>query len=117
MEDLREKMQVNQRNDYLGKKGINPIENHVISDLFPVTLFLNGNRSLPNDIARSSLFTANDSKSARKHYQQKILFHLSDQVKIRYTGTELCARDDELIWLQLVHYVIKAPVEDTLNSG
>lgn len=115
MQGIRVKMALNQRKHYLGKLGVDLDSNHALSDLFPNTLFSNGYRSLPNDIARSSLFTARDPKSPREHFQQKILFHLSDQVKIRYTGTELCARDDELIWLQLVHYVSKAPSEDIIE--
>ncbi len=46
------------------------------------------------------------------------VFHLNNEVKITYTGIELRAEDDELVWLQVLeyakHYPLGVTVEFTL---
>ena len=61
-------------------------------------------RYIPNDYAHSSLFTARSYREPRKSLTQKKLFHLHETVSILYTGIELRAIDDELVWLQILNY-------------
>jgi hypothetical protein len=97
------------RNSYLDDKGININQPVVMQDLFPNTLFDN-HRVLPNDFARSCLFTARHPKTQRKYLHSENLFHINKNIEILYTGQELRAVDDELIWMQLVHYCLKSPL-------
>lgn len=62
-------------------------------------------RVIPNDVARSSIFTTRGKQKAREHYQNKEIFITSKDVVITYTGQELRAEDDEIVWLQLLHYL------------
>ena len=58
---------------------------------------------MPNDFARSSLFFVKKKGTERKTMTREKIFHLSDKVEVRYTGQELRADDDELVWLELVN--------------
>jgi TrfA protein. len=103
------------RKNYLVHRGINPNKEFVIQDLFPDTLFKNGYRVIPNDIARGALFTTRSTRVERRTFTRHSLFHLSSDVSLLYTGQELYARDDELIWLQLVHYCIGVQLGDPVT--
>lgn len=72
-------------------------------------------RVMPNDFARSSLFFVKKKGTPRKTMNREQLFHLSDKVEVRYTGEELRADDDELVWLSLVHYCYNAPMGDAVD--
>lgn len=67
-------------------------------------------RSIPNDYARSSLFTARNKREPRRSLQGEKLFHLSEDVSVTFTGIELRAEDDEIIWLQILHYAKSVPL-------
>ncbi len=74
-------------------------------------------RTLPNDYARSALFTV--SRGPRRALQEQKLFHYNNDVSISYTGIELRACDDELVWQQVMHYAkevgdLEKPLEFTL---
>ena len=72
-------------------------------------------RVMPNDFARSGLFFVKKKGTERKTFNREKLFHLSDKVQVFYTGQELRANDDELVWLSLVHSFIKPPMGDAVK--
>lgn len=72
-------------------------------------------RVMPNDFARSSLFFVKKKGTPRKTMTREKLFHLSDKVEVRYTGQELRAEDDELVWLSLVHYCYNTPMGEAVD--
>lgn len=98
------------RKAYLMSKGINPNAPLQLDLLFPSTMQNDSERSIPNDYARSSLFTARNKREKRVILQNVQLFHLQNDVSIEYTGIELRAEDDELIWLQILHYAKSVPL-------
>jgi len=73
-------------------------------DLFESIAERNDLRHIPNDYARSSLFTARNKKAPRKSLVHEKLFHYNEHVSILYTGIELRAEDDEIVWLQILNY-------------
>ncbi|EPH8804032.1 plasmid replication initiator TrfA, partial [Neisseria gonorrhoeae] len=99
-----------QREEYLKSKGIPTDDNLIIEDLFGNTIFGSKHRAMPNDFARSCLFTARNHRVPRKTFSREKLFHISEKVEILYTGTELRSVDDELIWMQLVDYCRRFPL-------
>lgn len=92
-----------QRNAYLNSKGIKP-KSMCQLDLFESIAERNDLRHIPNDYARSSLFTARNKKEPRKSFVHEKLFHYNEHVSILYTGIELRAEDDEIVWLQILNY-------------
>lgn len=97
------------RNAYLYSKGIHPSDPFQLDILFPNTIN-DGQRVIPNDYARSSLFTARNKREPRRTLQHEQLFHLHESVSILFTGIELRAEDDEIVWLQILHYAKSAPL-------
>lgn len=94
-----------QRKAYLHSKGINPKEQFQLDLIFPGTIGEREDlRHIPNDYARSSIFTTRNKKEPRKSIVQEKLFHYNEAVTILYTGVELRAEDDELVWLQILNY-------------
>jgi hypothetical protein len=70
-------------------------------------------RFIPNDDARSSLFTARNKREPRRTLLHEKLFHLHQTVSILYTGLELRAEDDEIVWMQILHYGKNVPLGAT----
>ncbi len=104
IQKLKEKAEAVQRKNYLQSKGVNPNTTLQLSTQFPEMIGVRSDlRHMPNDYCRSSLFTARNNNQPRKNLLRAKLFHLND-VEILYTGSELRAVDDELVWMQLVHY-------------
>ena len=104
------KAQDMQRRAWLSKRGVTLGEPIQLGLLFPAILTRNDLRHLPNDFARSSLFTARNKRVKRATYTRKKLFHYNEDVVIYYTGQELRAADDELVWLQILDYARRAPL-------
>lgn len=96
---------------YLRSKGINPKGNNqlalIFEDMMPPDM-----RSIPNEYARSSLFTTTSKKNVRKEFKGEQIFHMHETVKVFYRGEELRAADDELVFLQLLHYAKTVPLGD-----
>ena len=67
-------------------------------------------RAMPNDLARAALFTTRNKKTPREVRQQHVIFHVNKDVLITYTGIELRADDDELVWQQVLEYAKRSPV-------
>lgn len=72
-------------------------------------------RVMPNDFARSGLFFVKKKGTERKTFNREKLFHLSDKVQVFYTGQELRADDDELVWLSLVHSFLNPPIGEAVE--
>ncbi len=89
---------------YLQSKGISPNSPFQLDLLFPAMCTRSDLRHIPNDYARSSLFTVRNKNIARKSFLHEELFHYNSEIRILYTGIELRAEDDELVWLQILHY-------------
>jgi len=98
-----------QRNAYLHSKGLNPNSQFQL-DLFESVADRDDLRHIPNDYARSSLFTARNKKEPRKTLMHEKLFHYNEFVSILYTGIELRAEDDEIVWLQILKYGKSVPL-------
>lgn len=93
-----------QRKAYLNGKGINPNAQFQLNLLFPHIDKRNDLRHLPNDYARSSLFTSRNKREPRRTLVHERLFHYNENISILYTGIELRAEDDEIVWLQILSY-------------
>lgn len=77
--------------------------------LFDIAPWQDSMRAMPNDYARSALFTVRNKKVAREALQQHLIFHVNKDVEITYTGIELRAEDDELVWQQILEYAKHYP--------
>jgi hypothetical protein len=67
-------------------------------------------RSLPNEYARTALFTTRSKGQKRELLQNHHIFSVNADLSISYTGSELRAGDDQLVWQQIVHYAKRCPV-------
>lgn len=99
-----------QRSAYLHSKGISPTSPFQLTLLFPNIGERSDLRHIPNDYARSSLFTTRNKNEARRSLLQQKLFHYNKTISILYTGIELRAEDDEIIWLQILNYGQSVPL-------
>lgn len=94
------KMETFQRTAFLRKHGM-PTSNCFLDGLLPENNTL---RSIPNDFARSSLFTARSPKDDRVVMMNKELYSYSNTVVIMFSGIELRTYDDEIVWMQIINY-------------
>lgn len=78
--------------------------------LFDLAPWSDNLRAMPNDLARASLFTVRNKRLPRVARQAHSIFVLSKGVEITYTGIELRADDDELVWQQVLEYTKRLPV-------
>lgn len=83
--------------------------------LFDFAPWPNYMRALPNDYARSALFTVRNKRQAREALQQKPIYHVNKDVSITYTGIELRADDDEIIWQQVLEYSKRTPIGNAIT--
>lgn len=83
--------------------------------LFDIAPWPDNMRALPNDYARSALFTTRNKRVAREALQSKEIFHINKDVAITYTGVELRAEDDELVWQQILEYAKRSPLGDPVS--
>ncbi|TOK52145.1 transcriptional regulator, partial [Vibrio parahaemolyticus] len=65
--------------------------------LFDIAPWGDHMRALPNDYARSALFTVRNKRVPRLALQSEPIYSIGDDVNITYTGVELRAEDDELV--------------------
>ncbi|OIO81531.1 MAG: TrfA family protein [Gallionellaceae bacterium CG1_02_56_997] len=93
------------RRAYLHSKGIKPDVQFQLDLIYPKTIGERDDlRHIPNDYARSSLFTARNKSDPRKTLIHEKLFHYNEHVSILYSGIELRAEDDEIVFLQILNY-------------
>lgn len=83
--------------------------------LFDVAPWPDSMRAIPNDYARSALFTVKNKRQARESYQRKEIYHINKDVRITYTGLELRADDDELVWQQVLEYAKRKPMGEPVT--
>jgi hypothetical protein len=83
--------------------------------LFDIAPWPNYMRALPNDYARSALFTVRNKRQAREALQQQPIYHINKDVSITYTGIELRADDDEIIWQQVLEYSKRIPIGNVIT--
>jgi hypothetical protein len=78
---------------------------------FQLTLSLNNDnlRHIPNEIARAALFTTRDKREQRRAFLSSRLFSLAETIQVNYSGHELRAEDDELVWMQIIHFGLDRP--------
>jgi hypothetical protein len=85
--------------------------------LFEVAPWNDDMRAMPNDYARSALFTVRNKRTERDALQNHAIFHVNKDVSITYTGIELRAEDDELVWQQVLeyakHFTLGTPISFT----
>jgi hypothetical protein len=104
------------RHAYLKSTGIKPNEPFQLDLIFPKSIGrLSNARHIPNDYARSSLFTARNKSEPRKTLVRKKLFHYNENISILYTGIELRAEDDEIVWMQILNYGQGLPLGNTFE--
>ena len=83
--------------------------------LFDIAPWPDTMRAMPNDTARSALFTTRNKKIPREALQNKVIFHVNKDVKITYTGVELRADDDELVWQQVLEHAKRTPIGEPIT--
>jgi hypothetical protein len=83
--------------------------------LFDVAPWPDHMRGMPNDIARSAIFTVRSKKTPRENLENEVIFSVMKDLKITYTGTELRAYDDEIVWLQVMEYAKRVPIGDPIT--
>lgn len=85
--------------------------------LFDVAPWGDDMRAMPNDLLRTAVFTTRNKRVPRDVRQNYPVFVLHKGVEVTYTGIELRADDDELVWQQVLEYakheVVGAPVSFT----
>lgn len=88
------------------------VKEHITADGESVQLPLwpSDMRAMPNDYARSALFTVRNKKAPRRQLMDEELYHLSNDVTLTYSGIELRADDDELVWLQVIEFAKAFPL-------
>jgi hypothetical protein len=77
-------------------------------------LWSDSRRALPNEYARSAIFTVRNKKVERRTITNKNVFVVGDCV-VRYTGIELRAYDDELVWLEVLNLAKKSPLGEWIQ--
>lgn len=71
-------------------------------------------RAGPKDISNSAIFTVRNKREPRASIQNKKIFALGD-IEISFTGIELRAQDDELVWLQIIELAKYQALETWVN--
>jgi hypothetical protein len=103
------KLELANRHAYLRSHGLNP------SDPLQLEIWPDDVREMPNDYARSALFTVRNKKEPRASMQGALVFHIEKSVKISFTGIELRADDDELVWQQLLDHAKRTPLGEPVE--
>lgn len=69
--------------------------------LFEIAPWADDQRGMPNDLARTAIFSARNHKTPRENFMRKPLFSLQKDVVLTVTGQELRVKDDEKVFNQL----------------
>jgi hypothetical protein len=83
--------------------------------LFDLAPWPDNMRALPNDFGRSAIFTTRNKKVPRAALQRESIFHVSKDVTMTYTGIELRADTDELVFAQVLEYAKRAPLGKSVD--
>ena len=76
-------------------------------------LWHDAQRGAPNEILRSALFNARNTKTARVMLKDEVIASIGEGV-ISYRGEEL-RQTDQAVWLQLIHLAQNRPVEEMIE--
>lgn len=98
-----------QREAYLRSRGVDP------HGPFQLEIWPDDVREIPNDYARSAIFTVRNKTEPRASLQGALVFHVEKAVKITFTGIELRAEDDELVWQQILNYAKHKPLGEPIE--
>ena len=79
--------------------------------LFDIAPWPDHMRGMPNDFGRTALFTARNKRTPRADLKDEVIFSVMKDVQITYTGAELRNYDDELVWLQVMEYAKRVPID------
>lgn len=104
-----DRLQQMQRDAYLRGKGIDP------HGPFQLEIWPDDVREIPNDYARSAIFTVRNKTEPRASMEGALVFHVEKAVKITFTGIELRAADDELVWQQILDYAKRHPLGEPVE--
>lgn len=107
--ELEPKLDKLQREAFLRSKGIDP-RGPLQLEIWPDEV-----REIPNDYARSAIFTIRNKLEKRVHMEGAVIFHVEKAVKVTYTGLELRADDDELVWQQILDYAKRYPLGEPVE--
>lgn len=88
------------------------VDNEEQLSLFQIAPWNDEMRGLPNDYARSALFTVRNKRVERAALQNQPVYSANRNVTITYTGIELRAEDDELVWQQVLEFAKRTPFGD-----
>lgn len=77
-------------------------------------LWNDSRRAIPNEYARSAIFTVRNKKRERRTITNQNVFVVGECV-IRYTGIELRAYDDELVWLEVLNLAKPFPLGEWIQ--
>lgn len=83
--------------------------------LFDLAPWPDNMRALPNDIGRSAIFTVRNKKVPRAALQGHPIYHVNKDVEITYTGIELRADDDELVFAQVLEYAKRTALGEPVS--
>lgn len=78
--------------------------------LFQIAPWDDDLRAIPNDWGRSAVFTTRNKGQKRVACEDKLIYHYNQEIEITYTGIELRADDDELVWQQILEYAKHSPL-------
>ncbi|WP_426811711.1 plasmid replication initiator TrfA (plasmid) [Pseudomonas sp. WOUb67] len=83
--------------------------------LFQVAPWDDDLRAIPNDWGRSAVFTTRNKRTKRDACEDKLIYHYNREIEITYTGIELRADDDELVWQQILEYAKHSPIGNNVE--
>lgn len=97
------------KRDALLQKTMQEVKDAQLS-LFDIAPWDDDMRAMPNDIARTALFTTRNKRKPREALQSQPIYSYNQDVQITYSGIELRAEDDELVWQQVLEYSKRYPI-------
>lgn len=107
--ETKDKFELAARDAFLRSRGVNP------KGPFQLEIWPDDVREIPNDYARSALFTIRNKKEPRAAMQGAMIFHVEKAVRITFSGIELRADDDELVWMQILDYAKRKPLGEPID--
>jgi hypothetical protein len=78
--------------------------------LFDIAPWPDSQRASPWLLGASALFTVRNARTPREYRETFHLYHVNKEVLITYTGSELRAADDQLVFLQVLEYAKRVPI-------
>lgn len=112
VEDVRAKVEAKEKENKVVeevKNAMNRMKEAQLS-LFDIAPWQNHMRAIPNDYARSALFTVRNKRTPRAARDLHTIYHVNNECKITYSGIELRADDDELVWVQIMEYAKRVKI-------